>query len=87
MAKQTGSCKWWNDQKGYGFITPDDGSSDVFVHQTALHSNSFRSLAEGKYYVPMKICYLENYQKRANIYCSYFLNFPFMGERVIHMIF
>jgi len=48
MAKATGTCKWWNNQKGYGFITPDDGSAEVFVHQSAIHSSGFRSLAEGE---------------------------------------
>lgn len=48
MQKATGTCKWWNSQKGYGFITPDDGSSEVFVHQTAIQSDGFRSLAEGE---------------------------------------
>jgi cold shock protein len=41
-----GKVKWFNDQKGYGFITPEDGSKDLFVHHTAIQSNGFRTLAE-----------------------------------------
>jgi cold shock protein len=43
----TGTVKWFNDQKGYGFITPDGGDKDLFVHQTAIAGNGFRSLTEG----------------------------------------
>jgi len=46
--RYTGTVKWFNDSKGYGFITRDDTGTDVFVHYTAIQDDGFRSVAEGE---------------------------------------
>ncbi len=43
----TGTVKWFSDEKGYGFITPDDDGKDLFVHHQSIQGSGFRTLAEG----------------------------------------
>ena len=46
--RNTGTVKWFNDQKGYGFIARDEGGGDIFVHHTAIQMQGYRSLIEGQ---------------------------------------
>jgi CspA family cold shock protein len=43
----TGTVKWFSDEKGFGFITPDDSGKDLFVHHTSIQADGYRSLSEG----------------------------------------
>ncbi len=48
MSTQTGTVKWFNDSKGFGFITPDEGGDDLFAHFSEIQGNGFRTLAENQ---------------------------------------
>ena len=48
MARATGTVKWFSDEKGYGFIDPDEGEEEIFVHYTDVVGEGFRSLTEGE---------------------------------------
>lgn len=48
MLKKTGLVKWFNESKGFGFITPEDGSKDLFVHFSSLVGDGFKTLYEGQ---------------------------------------
>jgi cold shock protein len=61
-----GKVKWFNDQKGYGFITPEDGTPDVFVHHTAIKGDGFRSLSENQT-VEFEVMQSDKGPKAANV--------------------
>ena len=61
-----GKVKWFNDQKGYGFITPDDGSKDLFVHYSSILGDGFKSLSENQA-VEYDVVQSEKGPKAANV--------------------
>jgi CspA family cold shock protein len=61
-----GKVKWFNDQKGYGFITPEDGSADVFVHHTSILGEGFKTLAENQT-VEFEVLQSDKGPKAANV--------------------
>lgn len=61
-----GKVKWFNDQKGYGFITPEDGSQDLFVHYQEISGEGFKTLAEGQE-VEYEVAQSEKGPKAVNI--------------------
>ncbi|WP_424245657.1 CspA family cold shock protein [Elusimicrobium posterum] len=61
-----GKIKWFNDQKGYGFITPDDGSQDLFAHYQEIQGEGFKTLAEGQS-VEFEVANSEKGPKAVNI--------------------
>jgi len=64
MAK--GKVKWFNDQKGYGFITPDDGSKDLFVHHSSILGEGFKTLTENQE-VEFEVTETDKGPKAANV--------------------
>jgi cold shock CspA family protein len=64
--KLTGKSKFFDSVKGFGFLIPDDGSAEVFVHQTAIHANGYRSLADNEL-VEYDLCIDNGKRAAANV--------------------
>ena len=64
---RSGTCKWFNSSKGYGFVAPDDGGEDVFVHQSVIKADGYRTLNEGEQ-VEFEVSFLSSASMPVNIF-------------------
>ena len=72
LRRRRAQVKWFNTQKGFGLITPDDGSEDIFVHQTSIHSEGFRSLREVRARAPTAGSLSFASERNFGLFCALF---------------